>query len=353
MKRKLLLAFVALAALALGLAGTAFAENNAGGSVGTVQIGNTAVDPTASASTPAISATATATVPATTVAASAPVSIGGSGNNTASNSVGTVQAGGGNTAHKSAGTAQSGPVSIAPTVSARAGRHQASATAPLTIGRDGGNSASQSLGTAQVGGGSTTRRSTGTAQTAAVQASPTAGTNTVGARVLAAVSGVFGGGRNSADSSAATVQLGGGNNSRNSVGGAQAAGPTANAALGVDTPVRALAGAALRSLRGNGASSGTLRQPAGETRSTTAASAGTPPVAAQRATRGVVGATGRANGGPIRGAFGVNTLLRGTARLAQLPFTGLALWMVTLAGLVLLASGLQLRARACNKRIGT
>src|SRR5438093_12412635 len=100
MRRTLLAAVVTLVALALGTAGTALADNNATGSTGAVQVGNTAVNPTAGAS----QAGATAGV-------AAPTSVAGTGNNTASNSIGSVQAGGGNTSSNAVGVAQSSPVS--------------------------------------------------------------------------------------------------------------------------------------------------------------------------------------------------------------------------------------------------
>jgi hypothetical protein len=298
MKRRLMLAFVVLVALALGMAGTAFGENNASGSVGTAQVGSATVTPTTNATTPAIAPTPTTAVPATSASVSAPVSIGGSGNNTASNSVGSIQAGGGNTADNSAGTVQSGPASTAPAVSAPGGQQQATATAPVTIGGDDANSASQSLGTLQVGGGNSASGSKGTAQTAGMHASPSAGTNGVGARVLGAVSGVFGGGggKSAADSSSTAAAPAGG-------------------------------------------------QPIGPARARGLTGSGTPPVAASRTKRGVSGTTARADGAPKARPLAVRTLLAATANAAGLPFTGLALWKVTLAGLVLLGAGLQLRAR--------
>ncbi len=86
MQSKFLVLIALLVAVVLGTAGTALADNNASGSIGTVQAGNTAVNPSASAG-----------LPATGAAASAPTSVAGSGNNNSSNSIGTAQIGGGNT----------------------------------------------------------------------------------------------------------------------------------------------------------------------------------------------------------------------------------------------------------------
>src|SRR5712691_4813719 len=90
MRARRVVVIAAFAALALGTAQTALADNNATGSVGAVQAGPVGVTPTADTS----QAGATA-------AASVPVSVGGPGNNTATNSTGAVQVGGGNTSNNS------------------------------------------------------------------------------------------------------------------------------------------------------------------------------------------------------------------------------------------------------------
>ena len=87
MRSKLLTLTALLVAFALADAGSALADNNATGSTGAVQVSNTSVTPSVSASSGT-----------TSVAVSAPTSVAGTGNNTSSNSVGTVQVGGGNTA---------------------------------------------------------------------------------------------------------------------------------------------------------------------------------------------------------------------------------------------------------------
>ena len=158
MRAKITLVIVAVVALTLGTAQTALADNNTTGSVAVVQTGPVGATPTASAS----QAGATAT-------ASVPVGVGGSGNNTATNSVGVVQAGGGNTSHGSTGSAQVSSVSASPSASAGASGASTTASVPLTVGGAGPNSATDSIGTAQVGGGSS---STGSAPTAAVVPSP-------------------------------------------------------------------------------------------------------------------------------------------------------------------------------------
>ena len=83
MRAKWFFVIAAFAALTLGTAQTALADNNATGSVGAVQTGPVEAAPTAGASQ--VGATA---------AASVPVAVGGSGDNTATDSVGAVQVGG-------------------------------------------------------------------------------------------------------------------------------------------------------------------------------------------------------------------------------------------------------------------
>ncbi|MDP9257096.1 MAG: hypothetical protein M3Q31_11135, partial [Actinomycetota bacterium] len=84
MRAKWFLVIAAVAALSLGTAQSALADNNATGSVGAVQAGPVGATPTAGASQSG-----------TTASASAPVAVGGSGDNNATDSVGAVQAGGG------------------------------------------------------------------------------------------------------------------------------------------------------------------------------------------------------------------------------------------------------------------
>src|SRR6266480_745107 len=95
MRSRRVVVIVAVVALTLGTAQTALADNNATGSVGAVQTGPVGVTPAAGASQGGA-----------TASASAPVAVGGSGNNSATNSVGVVQAGGGNSSNNSTGTAQ-------------------------------------------------------------------------------------------------------------------------------------------------------------------------------------------------------------------------------------------------------
>src|SRR5689334_16596433 len=92
----------ACAALGLANAAPAFADNTSNGSTGAVQVGPTSVNPTVSTPAPV----------AGTV--SVPVTIGGTGNNTTSNSTGAVQVGGGNAANGSTGVAQVSGVSAGP-----------------------------------------------------------------------------------------------------------------------------------------------------------------------------------------------------------------------------------------------
>src|SRR5204863_7946686 len=119
MRCKLLILFALFAAGALGVAETARADNNAGGSIGTVQAGNTSVDASVTGSTPAGGGSV-----------SAPVSVGGTGGNNASNSTGAVQVGGGNTAGNSTGAVQTSGVSSRPSATGGSGSDSASASAP-------------------------------------------------------------------------------------------------------------------------------------------------------------------------------------------------------------------------------
>ena len=126
MRAKWFFVIAAFAAVALGTAQTALADNDATGSVGAVQTGPIGVTPTADA-----------TQAGATAAASVPVAVGGSGDNTATDSVGAVQAGGGNTSSNSTGSVQVSSVSASPSASAGASGSSASAGVPLTRSTNG------------------------------------------------------------------------------------------------------------------------------------------------------------------------------------------------------------------------
>ena len=96
MRSRRVLVVAAVMALTLGTAQTALADNNATGSVGAVQTGPVASHAERSHERRRVR----------TAAASVPVAVGGQGNNTATNSVGAVQAGGGNTSSNSTGSVQ-------------------------------------------------------------------------------------------------------------------------------------------------------------------------------------------------------------------------------------------------------
>jgi hypothetical protein len=164
MRAKQALVIAAFAALALGTAQNALADNNATGSVGAVQTGPVGVTPTAGASQGGATANA-----------SAPVAVGGSGNNTATNSVGGVQAGGGNSSNNSTGTAQVSSASASPSASGGAAGNSTSAGVPLTVGGNGSNTASNSTGGAQIGGGNSSSGSSGVLQAGSVQGAPAVG----------------------------------------------------------------------------------------------------------------------------------------------------------------------------------
>ena len=124
MRAKWLLVIAAVMAVTLGTAQTALADNNATGTVGAVQTGPVGVTPTADVS----QAGATAV-------ASVPVAVGGSGNNTATNSVGAVQVGGGNTSNNSTGSVQVSSVSASPSASAGAAGSRKSSAGALLLSR--------------------------------------------------------------------------------------------------------------------------------------------------------------------------------------------------------------------------
>ena len=124
--RKLLIVLALLASGSLAAAGNVWADNSAGGSIGTVQVGNTSLNASASSSTPAGDASV-----------SAPTSVSGTGNNTASNSTGAIQVGGGNTAGNSTGAVQASSVRSSPSAGAGSGTTSASAGAPVVVGGSG------------------------------------------------------------------------------------------------------------------------------------------------------------------------------------------------------------------------
>ena len=101
----------------------ALADNNATGSIGSVQVGNTTATPSAGAAVGSVA-----------VSVSAPASVAGSGNNTASNSVGTVQVGGGNRATNTVGAVQVSGVKTSPAASARVAGTHVHLSTPITIG---------------------------------------------------------------------------------------------------------------------------------------------------------------------------------------------------------------------------
>ena len=120
MRSKGLLVIAAIFAITLGTARPALADNNADGSIGAVQAGTIGVDPSAGA-----------TQAGASVSGTVPTSVGGSGNNTASNSVGAVQVGGGNSSSNSTGGVQVSAVNSSPSASAGANGTTDSAVQPV------------------------------------------------------------------------------------------------------------------------------------------------------------------------------------------------------------------------------
>jgi hypothetical protein len=101
--------------------------------------------------------------------------VGGTGGNTAGSSAGAVQIGGGNAADESAGAGQSGPVTVGPTATFTDPLTGESVTVggPTTIGGSGGNRATGSVGVFQVGGGNRSAGSAGTVQVGGATSGPT------------------------------------------------------------------------------------------------------------------------------------------------------------------------------------
>jgi hypothetical protein len=163
--------------------------------------------------------------------------------------------------------------------------------APTGVGGSGGggNTATDSVGTVQIGGGNTSTGSTGTVQTGPPSSSPTA---TVGEPPATGPGPTAGTGPTTTGGGTAVAAAG--------VLAAEAGGPTA-------TPSAATAGTTV------------TRSPRGRTEP------------------GLPG-TGR--------TFGTNRELSRASTLAQLPFTGLALWLFVALGLMLLTGGAGIRRYA-------
>ncbi len=205
--------------------------NVAENSIGTVQVSGVSVDVDAEASSDLLD---------TSADVDESLSIGGSGGNKATDSIGTVQVGGGNTADDSIGTVQSGPISndLSLEVSSEALDTSADVDVPLSIGGSGGNKATDSIGTVQLGGGNTADDSIGTVQSGPVSSNPSvdASTSLLDLEVSAdAPLSIGGSGGNSASDSIGTVQLGGGNTATDSIGTVQSGPISANPSLDVSS----------------------------------------------------------------------------------------------------------------------
>jgi hypothetical protein len=402
--KRLVIAVTAVAALT-GTT-PAYADQTVTGSLGTVQVQPPAVDVGAGASAPTtVDPTGTSSSnPTATVSAATQPSSGGS--QTAQSSVGTAQLGSGpQSAGNSVGTVQAQPPATAAKAAAKApttasvadgvtSNPNAAVSASATPSSGGSQSASNSIGTAQVGGGGsqTATGSAGTVQAAlpGVNAdgsltSPTSvgigsGLTADPALTTSAALMPATGGTQTADSSIGTAQVGGGGSqsASNSAGTVQAAMPAATATGGagpgpsvaVDATVQPATGGSQSAensigtvqLGGGGPTTaptptGTSTTPAGGPGSGTFFSTAGSPLAATTPT--AVAATGAPATAlpvstqaiqPIRQqALGVRTPITPGSpvtmvrRLAGLPFTGLALWFVLFAGLMLVASGLTTR----------
>jgi hypothetical protein len=120
----------------------------------------------------------------------------------------------------------------APAGSATVAGNQVNAAAPTSIGGSGSNSASNSIGTAQVGGGNSSNGSIGAAQVGGSRSSPAVGASIAGLAASAALTAALAGSGNNATDSIGTVQLGGGNASDGSLVVAQSGAVTLGAAVG-------------------------------------------------------------------------------------------------------------------------
>jgi hypothetical protein len=304
MRIKCLFVVALVAAFTLGTAQTAFADNDATGSVGAVQTGNVGVTPSVGAGE------------AGATAVSAPTSVAGTGDNTASSSVGAVQVGGGNTSSNSVGSVQSSPVSSTPTASAGAGGNTVNAGVPITVGGGGSNTSSSSIGAAQVGGGNTASDSGGVAQVGSAAAGAAFGVSLMGEAVSASFPvGVAGSGNDASDSIGA-AQVGGGNTATRSFLVAQSGPVTAGPSVTTGgTPVPG----------------GTTLTAAG------APSDGGTTAPGERTTAEIP------NDEPAA-PLGGNKL--NVPVVGQLPFTGLGLLLFVILGLAFCAAGLGMRGRA-------
>jgi hypothetical protein len=308
----MMIALAAFAAVTVGTAANAAADNNTNGSLGVIQVGTTSANPTVTTPAP---------VPGS---ASVPVTVGGSGGNSASSSTGTVQVGGGNTASRSTGVAQSGPIAAAPRVSTATPVGATGGSASVAIGGTGGNNASDSAGVAQVGGGNGAAGSAGVGQAGPLSAEVAAFFAAIGASFPFTLGGTGG---NNGSQSDGVLQLGGGNSATGSTGAAQTGAfgfsPFVDAAglteIPSGTPVRIPASA-----------SGTPAVPV-----TTVGS----PTPVRRTQRAPLTPRAAPRGTPSTGRFGV--LGTGT-----LPFTGLSLALAFVLGLTLLAAGVAVRRTA-------
>ena len=301
--------------------------NSANNSVGAVQVGATHTSPSLDAR-----------VAGSTLHAGLTAGIAGNGNN-ANDSIGTVQLGGGNNAENSLLSVQSGAAAVAAEIAATLPFGQTTATVPLTIGDTGSNSATDSIGTAQIGGGNTASDSVLTIQSAPITAGPALDSTTPVGPVSgsAPVSIGSGSGGNTATDSIGTVQLGGGNNSSGSAGTVQVGSTSTSPSVGgggtnpSSTP-STTSGPSTQSTPG--ASSAPQSSQAPVTTSSHPASS-----APATRTHGVLGASASV-------VHGAAAQLAGAAKLGQLPFTGLALWLFALLGLALSTLGLRVRAYA-------
>jgi hypothetical protein len=334
MRSRLIVALGVLVSAAIA-APVALADNNATGSIGSVQVSNTTAAPSASATAGSVSASV-----------SVPTSVGGSGNNTASNSVGTAQAGGGNTASNSVGAVQVSGANTAPSGSATVAGNQVNAAAPTSIGGSGSNTSSNSIGTAQVGGANSSNGSIGGAQLGGTRTSPAVGASIVGLAASAALTAALAGSGNNATDSIGTVQLGGGNASDGSAlvvqSGALAIDPAVDAGdTSASGPVN-IGGSG----GGNTASNsiGVAQIGGSGTASPAGGNSGVLGAAAIVPAGQPVGTKSNRSALQMPTVLGARNALDRPGAANQLPFTGLSLLLALLLGLGVLSAGAGLRA---------
>ncbi len=294
---------------------------SAGASASPSQDGTT-VDPNASFSTGTGPATGG---PQTADDSTGTAQIGGAGSQTATGSLGTVQV-------AQPGTYADGSIQgpLRPDMPDGAVTPEADASAGVDPAASGPQAADGSTGTVQVGGGTqAARNSTGTAQIAVPSVDSSAGAGgSTDSMPDGSVSVTPSGGPQTTDGSTGTLQIGGGS-------------PTATDSTGTaQVGVPALGG----TVGGGGGDTGDT--PTGTFFSTESSGAAPAAPAAMVAGTQDLPTKGQSlddDHGVLPLGASMEQPLAATAALAELPFTGLALWLVSLVAIALAVAGYVLR----------